>query len=438
MKIRFILFALFYLAITSTSYGQNTPPLLPGNVGIGTLTPASPLSVNGNGDLRWSIYAHTRSTSNGSKGIFAQANRPTGFADRVVANQGNIESGRGYAIGVYGSSYTASPSNAGRSYGVWAQAGNATNTANYGLYAQLIGSHSGTAVFGHDRVNNPSASTLLPSGISYAGYFIGRGYFSDNVGIGYTNPYYRLQVNGDVYASGLFLGSDKRFKKNIHLLKGSLEKINQLEGVSYNFKTEGWKEHNFTDKDQIGFIAQKLRAIFPELVNEDKEGYLAVNYVALIPVLTEAIKELDTKNTELEVHLEEKMTELEETRVKVETLEERLEKLEALMQGNQVESVISPKKEQDSSFENEGVFLKQNRPNPSKNSTEIEYVLTNDLRNAQFILTDMSGKQLQQFQLNDTKGIITVNTSLLTAGTYVYSILANGKIAASQKMVVQH
>ncbi len=51
------------------------------------------------------------------------------------------------------------------------------------------------------------------------------------------------------------------------------------------------KNPEFKNRKRLGFLAQDVQALFPELVEEDKDGYLYVDYVGLIPVLVESVKE---------------------------------------------------------------------------------------------------------------------------------------------------
>jgi len=159
-------------------------------VGIKTLNPLSDLSVNGDGNANYTGYFYTDATINGQRAVFAEADRPIGFADRVAAITGSIESGDGYAIGTQGIASTANPSPDGRAYGVWGQAANADDGANYGVYGQLSGSNGGTAIMGYDEINfsNPS-SVLMPAGTTWAGYFIGNSHFTNKEAIGtHTMP----------------------------------------------------------------------------------------------------------------------------------------------------------------------------------------------------------------------------------------------------------
>jgi len=81
--------------------------------------------------------------------------------------------------------------------------------------------------------------------------------------------------------------SDIRYKENIVPLNNSLEKVLQLRGVHYHWKDK----EKFNDKLQMGFIAQEVEEICPELVLTKEDGYKAVNYTQSVSLLVEAIKE---------------------------------------------------------------------------------------------------------------------------------------------------
>lgn len=98
-------------------------------------------------------------------------------------------------------------------------------------------------------------------------------------------------ISGKFNSNGIEETSDLRFKTNITDLSGSLSKLLQLRGVTYNWRTEEFPERAFNDRTEIGVIAQEVEKIFPELVNTDKNGYKSVQYSHMVPVLLEAIKE---------------------------------------------------------------------------------------------------------------------------------------------------
>jgi hypothetical protein len=215
---------------------------------------------------------------------------------------------------------------------------------------------------------------------------------------------YTLSVNGDAFASGLWLSSDRRFKQNEARIEGALEKVNRINGIKYQFKNaKDIQQRNFSKGDQLGLIAQDLKAVFPELVKEDGDGYLAVNYQGVIPVLVEAIKELSVEVKQLR-------TKLAETKSENVTHENNGRK---------------------------GAMLRQNYPNPSNGTTRIEYELTDQITNAAIYVFDLNGKQVAVFdQLSAGSGEVTIAASQLPAGLYHYSLVADGDIVDTKKMLL--
>lgn len=127
-----------------------------------------------------------------------------------------------------------------------------------------------------------------------------------------------------VTASNVTCPSDFRFKKNITPIENALSSIFKLNGVRYDWRKDEFPERKFSDKNQIGFIAQEIEKIFPEIVHTDEKGFKSVDYGRLTPVLVEAIKELKTMN---EV-LKNSVSNLNNDNQK---LESRLEKLEGIL-----------------------------------------------------------------------------------------------------------
>ena len=114
-----------------------------------------------------------------------------------------------------------------------------------------------------------------------------------------------MTVNGTITHSGLVVPSDIRLKKDIQPLNGALDKVLQLRGVSFYCKNKeemaaakGKDVNNFSygfgPEKQIGVIAQEIEKVVPELVVTDNDGFKAVKYENLTPLLIEAIKEQQT------------------------------------------------------------------------------------------------------------------------------------------------
>ncbi len=93
-------------------------------------------------------------------------------------------------------------------------------------------------------------------------------------------------LSGDLTANAVNQTSDARLKRDIQPInKDALTKLKDVNGVMFQ-----WKDETKSEGQQFGVIAQELKEIFPELVNEDDNGYLSVNYIGLIPILIETVK----------------------------------------------------------------------------------------------------------------------------------------------------
>jgi hypothetical protein len=126
-----------------------------------------------------------------------------------------------------------------------------------------------------------------------------------NVGIGTTNPLSKLHVAGTITHEGIVQLSDAKFKKNLLSLNDPLSKIVRLEGVSYEWKTEEYKDRGFPEGRHYGVIAQEVEKVLPDLVKEAPDGTKTVAYTEIIPVLIEAIKEQQKEIEQLKKALSE-------------------------------------------------------------------------------------------------------------------------------------
>jgi hypothetical protein len=110
-----------------------------------------------------------------------------------------------------------------------------------------------------------------------------------------TVIYGNLSVTGDITA---YYSSDSRLKGNISVLSDAAAKLNRLQGVEFD-----WSEELMESKDRrhdVGVIAQQVRDVLPEAVVERANGYLAVSYEKIIPLLIEAVKDLQRQVKELQ------------------------------------------------------------------------------------------------------------------------------------------
>jgi hypothetical protein len=126
-----------------------------------------------------------------------------------------------------------------------------------------------------------------------------------NVGIGITTPTTKLYVNGDIIANSIAGSSDLRFKTDILPVSNALEKVKSLRGVYFKWNRQAFPEKDFSEKTELGFIAQEVEKVLPEVVFKDKtpEEYRSVKYDKVVALLVEAIKEQQKQIDSLKVAL---------------------------------------------------------------------------------------------------------------------------------------
>ena len=239
------------------------------------------------------------------------------------------------------------------------------------------------------------------------------GYFEGNVKVTGT-------VNGTVIAP-----SDLRFKQNVTELgsgdRGGREVLNtitNLNPISYNLKqvyhelppsdtiqeSVGMFDENslvFT-KRHYGLIAQDLQEVYPDLVYENDNGYLSINYTELIPLLIQSIKEL----------------------------KEEVDQLSSALVG--VRSTTA----NGLMAETARATLYQNAPNPFTERTEIKFDLPATAKNAFIYIFNMQGTLVKQIAISAMQRSVLINGSELTAGMYLYSLLVDGKEVDTKKMIL--
>lgn len=108
----------------------------------------------------------------------------------------------------------------------------------------------------------------------------------------------RLYVSGSIRATGtITANSDINLKKNLAKIENALEKVEQINGYTYEFKEDDSKRH-------AGVIAQEIQEVLPEIVNKGNDGLLGVEYGNISALLIEAIKDLKSQNESLVARLE--------------------------------------------------------------------------------------------------------------------------------------
>ena len=144
---------------------------------------------------------------------------------------------------------------------------------------------------------------------------------------------FRVEGNLDVigsicYTSGIGACSDIRYKQNITELNNSLANVLKIKGVNYFWRVDEFPQNKFNKEQQIGFIAQDIEKIYPEIVFTDKDGYKSVDYSRLTPVLVEDIKEQNKQNENLQKLVFELKDIVEKTKKQMDVQQKQYEALQ--------------------------------------------------------------------------------------------------------------
>ena len=122
------------------------------------------------------------------------------------------------------------------------------------------------------------------------------GYYNSGT---YTERMYLNNSSGVLTVAGTNYPSDARYKKQITRLQNPLEKIMAINGVEYFMRTDEFPSKHFDTKLQVGLIAQEVEKVLPQAVQTGEDGYKAIDYARVVPLLVEAIKEQQTMIDEL-------------------------------------------------------------------------------------------------------------------------------------------
>jgi len=172
---------------------------------------------------------------------------------------------------------------------------------------------TGPALIGTSSVSTPSVSISTTSVTAPGGVVTPQVTVSGNPAprvsfpTGVSTPSIDVQPGGRVYSDGNYYvidASDRRLKRNLSVIKDSLDKVLRLKGIYFNWIEDDVSGVRIGDKGRrhLGLIAQDVKEVVPEAVDAIGENnkYLGVNYNALIGLLVEAMKEMHLRVEQLE------------------------------------------------------------------------------------------------------------------------------------------
>ncbi len=411
-----------------------------GRVTIGNQTTSSyPLSIRGNGGSSYSFYVNTYK----GEGAYIKLNYGGGAVRRGLYVQTNLANDT-TTYGIYvGQPHSSNQ----KAYGVVSIAGGSADRS-IGVFGSFPGSGSGGTTRGAGIFG--STTGLLNSVYSLTGMYAG--FFKGDV-----------RVTGTIYGTLLTPSSsanntsqtDMQRAVNISSMEDEsvTEKLRQVQLLQFYRSSDenkltdeeiqeqrdairekrGARQAKETDEEideeiitevpqtklatiRYGLAADQLKAVYPELVYEDANGNVSINYIEMIPLLVQAINEVKTENGRLKSTL----SELQDGAAYQSKSRKSIEMTTSI--NTKDEAILS---------------LSQNNPNPFSTSTSIEVSMPEQIKTAVLFIYDMSGKQIKRIDIIN-RGIshISVTSEGLSEGMYLYSLIADGKVVGTKKMIL--
>jgi hypothetical protein len=231
--------------------------------------------------------------------------------------------------------------------------------------------------------------------------------------------------------------SDKRVKSDVRPFTDGLKQVLQIKPVFFHYTKESGYDPN---REHVGIIAQEMQKIAPYTVEEVKVRVESDDKVVKLP--DNVLKYDGTAVTYMLINaIQEQHAMIEERDERIEDLEARLQKIEQMLAGNNV-TITNPTNGQavtNITLEgSDAAMLKQNAPNPFSENTTIEYVLPKSFGSAYIQISNVQGAVLRKVALPQEGGAGTLNIKAkeLPAGEYVYSLVVDGKMMDTKKMVL--
>lgn len=248
------------------------------------------------------------------------------------------------------------------------------------------------------------------------------GYFQGNV-----------NVNGNMFQNTTTLiFSDQSIKRNVQPVENALSLIGKLNPKTYDLYNDNCKQLNFEGvKKQYGLIAQEVEKVIPEIVNDVK---VPATYDEKGSVIH---PERDLKGIYYEQLIALLIKGAQEQQQQIEKQQQQINDLKQLLTTNTAShSNGSVSVEAVTLSDKNFIVLNQNVPNPFSESTVITFNIPSDFSKAQIVFSTSEGKIIKTVDIRE-KGEASLNVFAndLSSGMYSYSLIIDGKVVDTKKML---
>lgn len=370
---------------------------------IGAMNASAQLTVYHNGNVN---IGSEQPTSNVSLSVGNVAYSDTTY--HVSLGLHNPASGC-YNIGGEGVAYSPTTRNTGRAFGLRGVAGNCTSGYNFGVLGALQGSQAGAAIFG-----TTSGKTLgLRVDERYAGYFDGN-----------------VKVTGSL--QGNVVNSAEVNAKSTQTLRpinSALDGIASANPFMYIVRTQvpgigtGVVPDSATltgtvaptsdpvvsfGKSYYALDVNAVKQSFPALIIKDAQGNEYVNYTQLVPILVQAIKELKTE----------------------------LDDLKEAVASSGTRKVNAATNIATNTLDEGWGSISQNTPNPFTGQSTIRVSVPDDASDAYVDILTLNGASLKRIPVSNGLSEVSLSSFEFAPGTYLYTLVVNGKVSETRRMIV--
>ena len=370
---------------------------------FGAMNASAQLTVYHNGNVN---IGSEQPTSNVSLSVGNVAYSDTAY--HVSLGLHNPASGC-YNIGGEGVAYSPTMRNTGRAFGLRGVAGNCTSGYNFGVLGALQGSQAGAAIFG-----TTSGKTL---GLSVDGRYAG--YFDGNVKV-------TGSLQGDVVNSADVNAKNTQTLRPINSALDGIASANPFmyivrtqvpgigTGIVLDSATQTGTVAPISDpvapfgKSYYALDVNAVKQSFPALIIKDAQGNEYVNYTQLVPILVQAIKELKTE----------------------------LDDLKEAVAASGTRKVNAATNIATNTLDEGRGSISQNTPNPFTGQSTVRVSVPDDASDAYVDILTLNGASVKRIPVSNGLSEVSLSSFDFAPGTYLYTLVVNGKVSETRRMIV--